>query len=146
MRAAIRAQPPADIQDAAFLVDTVLHNAACAMRAVVHRTFKTTPGALVFNRDMMLDIPLIADLLEITARRQQLIDQRTIEANRRRISHDCQPNEEVLVLTHKPHKLAPRATGPCTVERVHVNGTVTLRVSPYIAERVNIRRIKPHRH
>ena len=115
------------------------------MHAVAHSTFKTVPGGSVFHRDMMLDLPLIADLHRINERRQELIDQRAIEANRKRMFVDCQPNDEVVVLTCKPAKLEPRAHGPFRVLHTHANGTVTVRRNNAVTERMNVRRIKPHR-
>ena len=76
LRTRLYHDPPANMADATAIVDSILHAAAYAVRATVHRTLKATPGSLVFNRDMMLDIPFIADLVEITRHRQQLIDQR----------------------------------------------------------------------
>jgi hypothetical protein len=61
---------------------------------------------------MILNIPLIADLELLRQRRQALIDQQLIRYNRRRISHDYQPNDEVQILTDKPYKLDPRASAP----------------------------------
>ena len=68
-----------------------------------------------------------------------------IEANRKRIFVDYQPNDEVMVLTYKPTKLEPRAHGPFRVIQTHVNGTVTIRRNNAVTERINIRRIKPYR-
>ena len=62
-----------------------------------------------------------------------------MRANRIRVSHDYQPHEQVLVLAYQPDKLEPRATGPFTIEHVHVNGTVTTHRSPYVTEHINIR-------
>ena len=53
------------------------------MRATVHTTLKATPGSLVYQRDMILNIPVVADLLDITAQRQQLIDERTMAENQK---------------------------------------------------------------
>ena len=94
---------------------------------------------------MILNMPLIADLHQIYQRRQQLIDERTIAANRRRISHDYQPGDRVLELAYKPNKFDPRATGPYEVIATHVNGTVTIRRSAHVTERINIRRLRPFR-
>ena len=115
------------------------------MHATVHTTLKATPGSLVYQRDMILNIPVVADLLDITARRQQLIDERTMAKNRKRISHDYQPNDQVLVLVYKPDKLEPRARGPYRILHTHVNGTVTIWRSPTVMERINIRRLRPYR-
>jgi hypothetical protein len=87
---------------------------------------------------MILDIPLVADLIEISQRRQQLIDQKKIEANHCHSSHEYQPADEVLVLTHNMDKLEPRAHGPYRVEHIHVNSTITIRRAPGITERINI--------
>ena len=46
------------------LVDYALATAShAALRSTVHWTLGTSPGALVFHRDMFLDIPYVADLL-----------------------------------------------------------------------------------
>jgi hypothetical protein len=59
-----------------------------ATRATLHSALQTTPGALAFGRDMVLDIPVIADLQLIQERRQQLINDRLIIANRKIFSYD----------------------------------------------------------
>ena len=70
-----------------------------------------------------------------------------IKANQKRFSYDYQIGQQVLKLAYKPHKLEPRAlSGPHTIEQVHTNGTVTIRLSPYVVERISLRRIKPYRH
>ena len=87
LHSTLYANPPDNQLEAELLVDTALQKAAYAMRATVHTTLKATPGSLVYQRDMILNIPVVADLLNITARRQQLIDERTMAENRKRISH-----------------------------------------------------------
>ncbi|KAL7568790.1 hypothetical protein ACA910_007210 [Epithemia clementina (nom. ined.)] len=114
LRTRIHANPPADQLQAELLVDTVLQHAAYAVRATIHTTLEATPGSLVFHRDMILNIPMVADLIDITSRRQQLIDQQTIEENCKRIMHDYQPNDGVLVLAYKPDKELPDHTASCT--------------------------------
>ena len=94
---------------------------------------------------MVLDIPLVADLQLIREKKQQLIDQRLITANRKRFSYDYAVGAQVLKLNYKPHKLQPRAEGPYRVESVHTNGTLTIRLSPTVIERISIRRVKPYR-
>ena len=138
-------KPPAGITNTQQLVDTAIANAVFAARATVHSALQTTPGGLVFGRDMILDIPLIADLQLIRQRRQQLIDDRLIVANRKRFSHDYSIGDEVLKLHHQPNKLDPRAMGPYKILRVHTNGTLTIRLSPTVVERISIRRVKPYR-
>ena len=139
------ANPPDNQLEAELLVDTALQKAAYAVRTTVHTTLKATPGSLVYQRDMILNIPVVADLLDITAWRQQLIDERTMAENRKRISHDYQPNDQVLVLAYKPDKLEPRARGPYRILHTHVNGTVTIQCSLTVTEWINICRLRPYR-
>ncbi len=68
-----------------------------------------------------------------------------IRANRRRLSHDYQRNDEVQILTYKPGKLDPRASTPFRIIRIHTNGTVTIQRTPLVTERINIRRLRPYK-
>ena len=54
------ANPPDNQLEAEFLVDTAQQNVAYAMHASVHTTLKATPGSLVYQRDMILNIPVVA--------------------------------------------------------------------------------------
>ena len=83
------------------VVDTAIANAVYVTRATFHSSLKTTPGALAFGRDMILDIPIIEDLQLIQERRQHLIDDRLITANRRRFSHGYNVNDAVLKLKYR---------------------------------------------
>ena len=145
LRSTLYTNPLDNQLEAELLVNTALQKAAYAMCATVHTTLKATPGSLVYQRDMILNIPVVADLLDITAWRQQLIDEQTMVKNQKQISHDYQPNDQVLVLAYKPDKLEPRARGLYRILHTHVNGTVTIRRSPTITERINIRRLRPYR-
>ena len=144
LRTLVTLNPPAGIDTANRLVDTALANCMFATRATVHGSLQTTPGGIAFNRDMILNIPLIADWQLLRDKRQQLIDDRLIRANRKRFSHDYHAGEEVLKLTYQPNKLSPRAEGPYRVHQVHTNGTVTLQKDAHTIERISIRRLKPY--
>ena len=48
---------------------------------------KTSPGVMVFNRDMMTNILLISNLIAIGKRRHQLVDENTRRVNARRMSN-----------------------------------------------------------
>ena len=144
LRPLIHAHPPQNVDDAAMLIDTALSTAAYSARAAIHSTLKISPGALVFHRDMVLDIPIIADLHLLQQQRQALIDRNLMRANRRRISHDYQPGQEVLIRAFDPAKLDPQATGPFRIHSTHTNGTVTIQRNQYVRERINIRRLRPY--
>lgn len=135
--------PPAVVNDAATLVDTALANAMYATRALFNSSLNTTPGAMAFHCDMVMNIPFIADLQLIQEHRQQLIDQRLIEQNRKHIFFDYQPGQQILKFVYEPNKLAPRAMGPYTINTVHANGTVTIQLMPHTIEHISLRRVKP---
>ena len=48
---------------------------------------KTTPGALVYGRDMIIDVSLIANLTAIRDGRQQMIDKNLIRQSKKRNEH-----------------------------------------------------------
>jgi hypothetical protein len=148
LRTLLHVNPPNDEDDVNQLIDSALQTVAYTARAAVHSTMKMSPGSLVFHQDMILDIPLQADLYALQEHRQLLVNKNLINANRKRISHDYEVGEKVLKLTHSTelkNKLDARATGPYRIERIHKNCTVTLCTGTYHTERINIRRIKPYK-
>ena len=42
-------------------IDTFIDNAAWAIRSTYHTVLKASPGAAIFGRDMLFDIPFVAD-------------------------------------------------------------------------------------
>jgi hypothetical protein len=42
-------------------IDTFIDNAAWAIHSTYHTVLKASPGAAIFGRDMLLDIPFVAD-------------------------------------------------------------------------------------
>ena len=135
---------PKDEDAAIDILESAIATAQYLARVATHGTLMISLGALVFCRDMILDIPIIADLISIQKHRQAIIDERVLRANRKRLSHDYQPGDKVLIYAFKPSKLDPRATGPFPIVYTHTNGTVTIRQHPYVFERINVRRIKPY--
>ena len=136
--------PPEGTTSARQLVETAIADAVYATRCTYNSTLKTTPGGLAFGRDMILNIPLVTDLQLLQQRRQRLIDQRLIAVNTKRYSYDYNVGDEVLKLKFQPDKLEPRAEGPFRVERVHANGTLSIRLQPGFIERISLRRLKPY--
>jgi hypothetical protein len=64
--------------------DEVLSIAMHAMRAGIHSTLGSSPGSLVFNRDMFLNIPLIAYWHAIIQKREHLIHENLMQENQKR--------------------------------------------------------------
>jgi hypothetical protein len=53
-------------------VDVFLNNAAWAICSTYHMVLKASPGAAIFGRDILFDIPFMADWCKIGERRQSL--------------------------------------------------------------------------
>ncbi len=77
-------------------MDEALSIAMHAMRVGVHTTLGSSPGNLVFNRDMFLNISLIADWHAITQRREHLIHENLMRGNKKRRGFDYAPQQRVL--------------------------------------------------
>ena len=137
-------EAPKTIESAEELIDEALSITMHSMRSSVHTTLGSSPGALVFNRDMFLNIPLVADWHAITTRREHLVNENLRRSSAKRRRFDYAPNQQILKKLHKPTKLGERTSGPYTVSQVHVNGTVTIQLRPGVSERINIRRIIPY--
>jgi transposase InsO family protein len=144
LRTVTRANPPMNVATAIEMVDSALASAQYGLRTAVHRTLGVSPGALVFQRDMLLPIPILADYHMIRERRQTVIDDNNRRENLRRRYRDYQVGDEVLIFTQNPATLEERSTGPHIVEQVHTNGTLTLQRSPNVFDRLNIRRLRPY--
>jgi transposase InsO family protein len=147
LRPLLHAHYPQTLQAAAVMA-TALAQVTHAFRCAVHRSLKVSPGALVFHRDMILDLPLVSDLALIQNNRQMLIDENLRRQNLKRRTYDYQVGQNILILNSSlhPRKLDPIAPdGPFPIVQVHTNGTVTIRKSPLVTERINIRRIRPFR-
>jgi len=143
LRTLLHGEPPQNIKNAKDYVDEALSIAMHAMRVGVHSTMGSSPGNHVFNRDMFLNIPLIADWHAVTLKREHLINENLMRENQKWRRYNYIPQQKVLKKTWKPRKLGMRTTGPYTILQTHVNGTVTIELRPGISERLNIRRIIP---
>jgi hypothetical protein len=84
LRTLLHGEPPQNIADAKKFVDKELSIAMHAMRAGIHSTLGSSPGSLVFNRDMFLNIPLIANWHAITQKREHLMHENLIQENQKR--------------------------------------------------------------
>ena len=83
LRTTLATQPPVNILQANQLVENALATAVHATRCAVTQSIGTSPGNLVFRRDMFIDLPLIADLVDIQQRRQLRIDENLRRQNRK---------------------------------------------------------------
>jgi hypothetical protein len=123
-------------------IDIVLSDAAWAICSTYHTVLKASPGAAIFGRDMLLDIPFIADWQKIGEHRQQLTDLNNARENKDRIDYDYKVGQKVLVrkegILRKSESTWHRK--PWLITSVHTNGTITVQHGKKL-ERINIQRV-----
>jgi len=125
-------------------IDTALSSSLCAINSAINSTTKVSPGAFIFQRDMLLPIQCITNWELIRHRKQLRIQQNNFLENKRRRPFTYTPNVEVMLDDPTGVKLSAKCKGPFKVSKVHSNGTVTICLKPNVFQRISIRRIKPY--
>jgi hypothetical protein len=124
-------------------IDVFLSDAAWAVRSTYHTVLKASPGAAIFGRDMLFDIPFIAGWQKIGEHRQKLTDLNKAPENKGRINYDYKVGQKELIrkdgilrnAESRWHKKPRLSTS------VHTNGTIMVQCGNKI-DRINIRRVK----
>ena len=93
---------------------------------------------------MFLNMLLIADWQAIACTCEHHVNENLQCANRKQRQYDYTPEQQVLKKVHDPTKLGVRTEGPYTIERVHVNGNLTILLCEVITKHINIRRVLPY--
>ena len=98
------------------LVDEALAVAQHALQCAVHTTLGSSPGALVFNRDIFLNIPLMADWQLLNNKREHLVNENLRRANLKRRRYDYKVKQKILKKLHQPTKNAEWYEGPYNIK------------------------------
>jgi hypothetical protein len=125
-------------------VNVFLNNAAWAIRSTYHTVLKASPGMAIFGRDMLFDIPFIADLNKIGDYRQRQTDLNTACKNSKQVDYDYKVGNKVLLTEEdilcKAESLYSKK--PWTITTIHTNGIIRIQCRTKL-ERLNIRRVTP---
>jgi hypothetical protein len=107
------------------------------------RYLKASPDTAIIGRDMLFDIPFIADWKKIGEHRQST-DRNTNRENESRIDYDNKVVKKysygAMVFLHKAESRYLRE--PWLITSVHTNGTIRVQCGNK-SERMNILRVKP---
>jgi hypothetical protein len=125
-------------------INIFLADATWAICTTHHTVLKVSPGAGIFRRDMLFDIPFIADWKTIGEHRQRLTDHNTDRNKEGRIDYDYKVGQKILV-RNKGILCKDKSmwqNDPWTITTVHINRTITVQRRNKV-ERLNIRRLKP---
>jgi hypothetical protein len=90
---------------------------------------------------MFLNVLLIADWQAITRTCEHHVNENLQCANRKQRQFDYALGQQVLKKAHVPNKLGVRTEGLYTIERIHVNGNLTILLCKEITEPINIHRV-----
>jgi hypothetical protein len=109
-------------------IDVFLSDTAWAVCSTYHTVLKASSGAAIFGRDMLFDIPFIADWQKIGEYRQRLTDLSNAHKNEGRIDFDYKVGQKVLlqkegILRNAESKWHKK---PWLITTVHTNGTITV--------------------
>ena len=126
------------------MIEDFLVDAAWAIHSTYHTVLKSTPGAAIFGRDMLFDIPYVADWNVIGKRRQEQVETTNRRENKSRLPHDYAIGDKILIKKDGIlRKAEEKYEGPYTVIQVHCNGTIGIQRGS-LSERINIRRLTPY--
>ena len=145
IRILVHRRPPQNVVNIAELVDTALATSLHAVRSTVHSTLGVSPGAIVFHRDMVHDIPIQPDFAQLQHKRQAIIDANLTRANAKRIDHRYRVNDLILQIQHQPDKLDERTTGPYRIVEIYQNGMLTIDKNG-VHVNINSRWVRPYKH
>jgi hypothetical protein len=109
-------------------VNVFLDNSAWAIDSTFHTVLKASPGAAIFGRDMLFDIPFVANWKKIGDHRQSLIDCSNERENKRGIDYDYKVGDKVLIAKDGIICMSESKYGnePWTIATVHTNGTIRI--------------------
>ncbi len=144
LRRLVHTNPPQNMAQVRCIIDDALATAMHTMQTIVATTLGSTPGALAFDQNMFLNVPLIADWQAIALSCEHHVNENLRCANRMQRQFDYAPGQQVLKKVHNPLKLGVRTEGPYTIECVHINGSLTILLSEGITECINICRVLPY--
>jgi hypothetical protein len=119
-------------------VNVFLDNVTWAICSTYHTVLKVSPGATIFRRNMLFDIPFIADCNKIRDYKKCQTDLNTACKNSKQADYDYIVGNKVLLtqegILHKAE--SPYSKKPWTITTVHTNGTIRI-------QHRNIRRVTP---
>ncbi len=123
-------------------IDVFLSDAVWVVHSTYHTVLKASPGAAIFGRDMLFDIPFIADWKKIGEHRQRLTDLNNVHENKGRIDCDYKVGQKVLLRKEGIFRNAESRwhKKPWLITSVYTNGTITVQSGNKI-DRMNIWRV-----
>jgi hypothetical protein len=125
-------------------VNVFLDNGAWAICLTYYTVLKASPGAAIFGKDMLFNIPFMADWRKIGERRQSPTNLGNQHKNAKHIDYNYKVVDKVQVINNGILHKAESAHGkePWTITTVHTNGTIRIQRGTK-TEQLSIQRVEP---
>ncbi len=108
-------------------VSNFIDDAEWAVQSTYYTVLKSSLGAAIFGRDMLLDIPYLADWTKIGEYRQAQTDRNTLHENASRVNFNYAVRRHVMVQENGIlWEGADKYNGPFRITKVHINGTIRI--------------------
>jgi hypothetical protein len=125
-------------------IDVFLDNAAWAICSTYHTVLKASPGAEIFGRNMLFNIPFIANWNKTGDFRQPQTNLNMARKNSKQVNYDYKVGDKVLLTQEgilcKAESLYSKE--PWTFMTAHKNATIRIQRGTQ-SKRLNIRRVTP---
>ena len=121
----------------------ILAAVAWGLRSTYHSVLRASPGQVIFGRDMVINAAYAANWKIINDRRAKQTISNNTRKNSKRIEHTYRRDDQVYIIVDEKAQKLRNKQGPFKITTVHTNGTVTIRRSANVTERINIRRLHP---
>ena len=126
-------------------IDTYLTDVAWVICSTYHTVRNASPEAAIYGRDMLFNIPYLADWKQIGDYRQCQTDLNTLHENLSHIDWDYKVGDQVLIW--KEVILCKTESrydcDPWTITSVHTNTTIMVQHGTK-SERLNIKAVTPY--
>ena len=105
-----------------LVIDELVANIGWKIHSTYHALLGSSPGAEIFGRDMLFDIPYSAHWSEIGRKRQAQVDKSSVTKNQNRIDFDYKIGQKIFLIKDGIyHKSEDNNIGPYTTTDVFVN-------------------------
>ena len=105
-------------------VNVFLDKVAWAIRSTYHTVLKASPGAAIFGRDMLFDIPFIANWNKIGDYRQRQTDLSTERKHKQHVNYNYKVGDRVLMIQDGIlcKAQSPHGKEPWTITHLELSG------------------------
>ena len=82
------------------MIDELVANTGWVIHATYHTILGFSPGAAIVGKDMLFDIPYLADWSDIGRKRQAKVDKSNVIENRNRNNVDYRVGQKVILIKY----------------------------------------------